>query len=119
MLMVKSDYVGYLIEDVSDRFREQLLNGLYTVIDEIATQYTVTISNILKPLDQLELPRQTYRVLKGIGITTIGEVTQKTEKELLSIPGIGKKGIVRVKTELSKHSLELNKETAESGQYKS
>lgn len=53
---------------------------------------------------------RTYKCLDGAGISTWGELAGKTAKDLLKIPGFGKKSLDEVQKELSKYGLSLKPE---------
>lgn len=61
----------------------------------------------------LELSVRSYHCLKRAGITTIGELTQKTEEELMRIRNLGRKTLKEVIQKLSEIGLHLYKENNE------
>lgn len=56
-------------------------------------------------LKRLSAPAQ--RVLRNSGMATLEEVSQKTAAELLGLHGIGKKGLIIIKSTLQEYSLSL------------
>lgn len=49
------------------------------------------------------------RALRGVGITNLEEVAKKTEKELLSLHGVGPNAIRILKAEMEKNGLSFRK----------
>ncbi len=60
-----------------------------------------------KTLDELDMNDKLVGKLKGQGIATISDLTDKTEEDLLKIKGIGKKSKNRIEKELKKIGLSL------------
>jgi hypothetical protein len=61
------------------------------------------------PIEELELGVRNYNALKRIGVETIGDLVDKTEYSLATIPNLGKASIDEVKTALKKHGFTLKK----------
>lgn len=59
-----------------------------------------------KPIEELELSVRSYNCLKRASISTIGELTSKTEDEMMKVRNLGKKSLKEVKDKLL--SLGLN-----------
>lgn len=59
-----------------------------------------------KPIEELDLKVRPYNCLKRASISTIGELTQKTEEEMMKVRNLGKKSLKEVKDKLL--SLGLN-----------
>lgn len=59
-----------------------------------------------KPIEALELSVRSYNCLKRAGISTIGDLTDKTEEEMMKVRNLGKKSLKEVKAKLV--SLNLN-----------
>ena len=57
-----------------------------------------------------DFPTRTYKCLDGAGILTWGELAGKTAKDLLKIPGFGKKSLDEVQKKLSEYGLSLKPE---------
>ena len=66
------------------------------------------MENIL--IEELELGVRSYNCLKRVGIETIGDLTSKSENELVAIPNFGRKSIEEVRASLSAHGLTLKGE---------
>jgi DNA-directed RNA polymerase subunit alpha len=62
------------------------------------------------PIEELELGVRSYNCLKRVGIETIGDLTSKSEGELVAIPNFGRKSIEEVRGALSAHGLTLKGE---------
>lgn len=61
------------------------------------------------PVEELELGVRAYNAVKRQGIETIGDLADKTEKELGTIPNFGKRLIDEVKVALKPYGLSLKK----------
>ncbi len=53
------------------------------------------------PIEELELGVRSYNCLKRVGIETIGDLTSKSENELVAIPNFGRKSIEEVREALA------------------
>lgn len=62
------------------------------------------------PIEELELGVRSYNCLKRVGIETIGDLTSKSEDELVAIPNFGRKSIEEVRAALGQHGLTLKGE---------
>jgi DNA-directed RNA polymerase subunit alpha len=62
------------------------------------------------PIEELELGVRSYNCLKRVGIETIGDLTSKSESELVAIPNFGRKSIEEVRAALAAHGLMLKGE---------
>jgi DNA-directed RNA polymerase subunit alpha len=62
------------------------------------------------PIEELELGVRSYNCLKRVGIETIGDLTSKSEGELVAIPNFGRKSIEEVRAALGTHGLTLKGE---------
>ncbi|HWQ23672.1 MAG TPA: DNA-directed RNA polymerase subunit alpha [Gaiellaceae bacterium] len=62
------------------------------------------------PIEELELGVRSYNCLKRVGIETIGDLTSKSENELVAIPNFGRKSIEEVRAALAQHGLTLKGE---------
>lgn len=58
-------------------------------------------------IEELELGVRSYNCLKREGVETVGELTSRTEAELLNIPNFGRKSIDEVKERLGQKGLKL------------
>ena len=63
-----------------------------------------------RSIDELELTVRTYNCLRNANIKNLGDLTQKTESELLSSKNFGKKSLKEVKEILSEMGLSLRAE---------
>jgi len=62
-----------------------------------------------KKIEELNLPTGPYRCLKYAKINTVEELTEKTEEDLLKIRNLGKMSFGKIKKELQKLGLSLQK----------
>ena len=56
-------------------------------------------------IDDLDLTVRSYNCLKRAGISTVEELTQKTEEEMSRVRNLGKKSLKEVKEELQARNL--------------
>lgn len=61
------------------------------------------------PIEDMDLTVRSYNCLKREGVTTVGELTQKSEEDLLEIRNFGQKSIDEVKAKLEDRGLGLKK----------
>ena len=62
---------------------------------------------LAKPLSELELSVRSRRCMEEFGLTTFGDLTEKTDEELLASPNFGQVSLSEVKQKLSAHDLKL------------
>jgi DNA-directed RNA polymerase subunit alpha len=62
------------------------------------------------PIEELNLSVRSYNCLKREGVNTVGELTQKSEQELMDIRNFGQKSIDEVKGKLEELALGLREE---------
>jgi DNA-directed RNA polymerase subunit alpha len=62
-----------------------------------------------KPIEDLDLTVRSYNCLKREGVTTVGELTEQSEDDLLEIRNFGQKSIDEVKAKLTELGLGLKK----------
>ena len=68
------------------------------------------VSGVLaQPIEDLDLTVRSYNCLKREGVTTVGELVQKTEDDLLEIRNFGQKSIDEVKAKLEELDLSLSR----------
>ncbi len=68
------------------------------------------VSGVLaQPIEDLDLTVRSYNCLKREGVTTVGELIEKTEEDLLEIRNFGQKSIDEVKAKLEELGLSLKK----------
>ena len=62
---------------------------------------------LAQPIEDMDLTVRSYNCLKREGVTTIGELVNKTEEDLLEIRNFGQKSIDEVKAKLAELGLSL------------
>jgi DNA-directed RNA polymerase subunit alpha len=62
-----------------------------------------------QPIEDMDLTVRSYNCLKREGVTTVSELTQKSEEDLLEIRNFGQKSIDEVKAKLEEMGLSLKK----------
>jgi DNA-directed RNA polymerase subunit alpha len=68
------------------------------------------VSGVLaQPIEDMDLTVRSYNCLKREGVTTVAELVQKTEEDLLEIRNFGQKSIDEVKAKLEEMGLGLRK----------
>jgi len=68
------------------------------------------VSGIMaQPIEDMDLTVRSYNCLKREGVTTVGELVQKSEDDLLEIRNFGQKSIDEVKAKLDEMGLGLKK----------
>ncbi len=66
------------------------------------------VSGVLaRPIEELDFTVRSYNCLKREGVTTVGELVEKTEDDLLEIRNFGQKSIDEVKAKLEELALSL------------
>jgi len=60
-------------------------------------------------IEELELSVRSYNCLKRAGINTVGELTQKTDEDMIKVRNLGKKSLEEVKQKLAAVGLSLKK----------
>ncbi len=63
--------------------------------------------NFSKPVSELELSVRSRKALQRLGIATLGELSVRTEAELISIKNFGQTSLTEVKRQLAAHGLSL------------
>ncbi len=61
------------------------------------------------PIEELDLSVRSYNCLKRAGVNTIGELTAKTDEEMIKVRNLGKKSLEEVKQKLAQFGLSLRK----------
>ncbi len=70
-------------------------------IDETENEVEEDTNSIQhKMIEDLELSVRSYNCLKRAGITTVEELTQKTEEEMIHVRNLGKKSLKEVKDKI-------------------
>ena len=57
------------------------------------------------PIEELDLSARSYNCLKRAAITTVSELTQKTEEEMMKVKNLGKKSLREIKEKLAEQGL--------------
>ncbi|MDY6276055.1 MAG: DNA-directed RNA polymerase subunit alpha [Bacilli bacterium] len=57
------------------------------------------------PIEELDLSVRSYNCLKRAAISTVAELTQKTEEEMMKVRNLGKKSLKEVKDKLAENGL--------------
>ena len=86
------------------------IEGFGEAAAEAAAEVPVTHGMENFPIEELELGVRSYNCLKRVGIETIGDLTSKSESELVAIPNFGRKSIEEVRASLGAHGLTLKGE---------
>jgi DNA-directed RNA polymerase subunit alpha len=86
------------------------IEGFAEAAAEAAAESPVTHGMENFPIEELELGVRSYNCLKRVGIETIGDLTSKSESELVAIPNFGRKSIEEVREALAQHGLTLKGE---------
>lgn len=86
------------------------IEGFAEAAAEAAAEAPVTHGMENFPIEELELGVRSYNCLKRVGIETIGDLTSKSESELVAIPNFGRKSIEEVREALAQHGLTLKGE---------
>lgn len=58
-----------------------------------------------RPVSELELSVRSRKALQRLGVATLGELTQRTELELMSVTNFGQTSLVEIKRQLAKYGL--------------
>jgi DNA-directed RNA polymerase subunit alpha len=67
-----------------------------------------TIEELLKrDIEDLNLPRKAYEVLKSHNINTVYDLVKKTEKDLLALPNLGRRSLKEIRETLLRANLDL------------
>jgi DNA-directed RNA polymerase subunit alpha len=78
--------------------------GLVLGPEQIEDEQTGVLA---KPIEDMDLTVRSYNCLKREGVTTVGELVQKAEEDLLEIRNFGQKSIDEVKAKLEEMGLSL------------
>lgn len=95
----------FLIEHFS------VIQNLNTEIEQrkymIETEEKVVDSKLDKKIEDLDLSVRSYNCLKRANINTVGELTQKTEEEMMKVRNLGRKSLKEVVQKLREIGLDL------------
>ncbi|AFL89906.1 DNA-directed RNA polymerase, alpha subunit [Terriglobus roseus DSM 18391] len=92
-------------------FEEEMESGLDGSHDGPAMRN----DNLNRSVEELELSVRSYNCLKNANISTIGELIQKTEAEMLKTKNFGRKSLNEIKEILAQMGLSLGMKIDESG----
>jgi len=67
----------------------------------------VTSAHTSKPVSEVEFSVRSRKALQRLGVTTLGELAQRTEAELIAIKNFGQTSLNEVKRQLAVHGLSL------------
>ena len=65
------------------------------------------------PIEELDLSVRSYNCLKRAAISTVAELTQKTEEEMMKVRNLGKKSLKEVKEKLAENGLSFRESQGE------
>lgn len=86
---------------------------LNTLINEQDYMYEreekVANKKLEKKIEELDLSVRSYNCLKRAGINTVGELSQKTEEEMMRVRNLGRKSLKEVVTKLREIGLDLRR----------
>ena len=95
-----------------------IIEDLNTLIkqSEAMTQReeTVVNSKMDRKIEDLDLSVRSYNCLKRANINTVGELTQKTEEEMMKVRNLGRKSLKEVVQKLREIGLDLKNSTGSS-----
>ena len=60
-----------------------------------------------KPIEELELSVRSFNCLKRANIMTLGDLTQKTEEDMIKVRNLGRKSLDEVIAKLAENDLHL------------
>jgi len=89
--------------DVASKINETIVEQNYMYEPE----EKVTNKKLEKKIEDLDLSVRSYNCLKRAGITTVGELTQKTEEEMMRVRNLGRKSLKEVIQKLREIGLHL------------
>lgn len=82
-----------ILKDIDETDLDKVDDPQLEVVDE-----TMNVQH--KMIEDLELSVRSYNCLKRAGITTVEELTQKTEEEMIHVRNLGKKSLKEVKDKI-------------------
>ena len=75
--------------------------------DDSKKKEKVTNSKLDMKIEDLDLSVRSYNCLKRANINTVGELTQKTEEEMMKVRNLGRKSLKEVVQKLNEIGLSL------------
>ncbi len=91
--------------EIASKFNEQILEQDYMYEKE----EKVSNKKLEKKIEELDLSVRSYNCLKRAGINTVGELSQKTEEEMMRVRNLGRKSLKEVVTKLREIGLDLRR----------
>ena len=92
-----------------------VIENLNTEIEQrkymVKTEEKVVDSKLDKKIEDLDLSVRSYNCLKRANINTVGELTQKTEEEMMKVRNLGRKSLKEVVQKLREIGLDLKNST--------
>lgn len=88
-----------IIEDLNEYIKEREFM--------LQKEEKVTNKKLDKKIEDLDLSVRSYNCLKRANINTVGELTQKTEEEMMKVRNLGRKSLKEVIQKLNEIGLEL------------
>lgn len=103
----------------------KFLNEHFSIVEDLNTlikqsetmtqrEETVTNSKMDRKIEDLDLSVRSYNCLKRANINTVGELTQKTEEEMMKVRNLGRKSLKEVVQKLREIGLDLKNSTGAS-----
>lgn len=94
----------------------QVIEDLNEVIREkeymVQHEEKVTNTKLDRKIEDLDLSVRSYNCLKRANINTVGELTQKTEEEMMKVRNLGRKSLKEVVQKLREIGLDLKNSTS-------
>jgi len=87
-------------DDIDEALHEEPSAGVTLAPDAVRDR-------LARSVDEMELSVRSYNCLKNANISTIGELVQKTEAEMLKTKNFGRKSLVEIKEILERMGLSL------------
>jgi RNA polymerase sigma factor (sigma-70 family) len=102
------------IEQLKVEYRKKIEELKYKIANPETTEIEEDDLIEYSKIEKLDLSVRSYNCLKRAGINTIGELTQKTEEEMMRVRNLGRKSLKEVKEKLFQvYGMTLKKEENE------
>ncbi|GBE37196.1 DNA-directed RNA polymerase subunit alpha [bacterium BMS3Bbin07] len=88
------DHLDLFIFDESEEASEEISHDAGDVYDVGSSDFN---RNLLRPVDELELSVRSYNCLKNANISTIADLVQRTDLEMLKTKNFGRKSLNEIK----------------------
>jgi DNA-directed RNA polymerase subunit alpha len=99
----------------------QVISSLNELIEDQEYMYEpeekVSNKKLEKKIEDLDLSVRSYNCLKRAGIHTVGELTQKTEEEMMRVRNLGRKSLKEVVQKLREIGLDLKRTYGDESDY--